>query len=103
MITPVVIEWAYTDGTKEVERIPAHIWMQNEQQATKVFIKDKQVASISLDPYKETADINESNGMWPVKEMPRRFQLFIQNPAPGRGQSSGGNSMQRALQQKKPD
>jgi len=103
MIMPVVIEWTYTDGTKEVERVPVRIWMQNEQQATKVFIKDKQVASISLDPYKETADINESNGRWPVKEMPSRFQLFNQVPAPNRGQSSGGNSMQRALQQKKPD
>ncbi|MEJ7827665.1 MAG: M1 family metallopeptidase [Segetibacter sp.] len=103
MIMPLIIEWTYIDGSKEVERIPVRIWMQNEQQATKVFIKDKQVASISLDPYKETADINESNGMWPVKEMPGRFQLFNQPPAAGRGQSSGGNSLQRALQQKKPD
>ena len=103
MIMPLIIEWTYTDGTKEVERIPVRIWMLNEQQVTKVFIKDKQVASISLDPYRETADINESNGMWPVKELPSRFQLFTQPPAPGRGQSTGINAMQRALQQKKPD
>jgi hypothetical protein len=103
MIMPLIIEWTYTDGTKEVERVPVHIWMHNEQQATKVFIKDKQVASISLDPNKETADINESNSMWPVKEMPSRFQLFSQPAAAGRGQSSVDNSMHRALQQKKPD
>lgn len=103
MIMPLIIEWTYTDGTKEVQRIPVRIWMLNEQQVTKVFIKDKQVASISLDPYKETADINESNSMWPVKEIPSRFQLFTQPPAAGRGQSSGINAMQRALQQKKPD
>ncbi len=103
MIMPLIIEWTYTDGTKEVERIPVRIWMLDEQQATKVFIKDKQVASISLDPFKETADINESNGLWPVKEMPSRFQLFTQPPASGRGQSTGSNAMQRALQQKKPD
>jgi hypothetical protein len=103
MIMPLIIEWTYTDGTKEVERVPVRIWMHNEQQATKVFIKDKQVASISLDPNKETADINESNSMWPVKEMPSRFQLFSQPAAAGRGQSSVDNSMHRALQQKKPD
>ncbi len=40
--------------------------------------------------------------MWPVKEMPGRFQLFNQPPVGGRGQSSGGNSIQRTLQQKKP-
>jgi hypothetical protein len=103
MIMPLIIEWTYKDGSKEVERIPVQIWLLNEQRATKVFIKDKEVASIRLDPFRETADINESNGIWPVKEMPSRFQLFKEAAAAARGQSTGGNSMQRAEQQKKPD
>jgi len=33
--------------------------------------------------------------MWPVKEMPGRFQLFKQAQAGARGASAGGNAMQR--------
>ena len=101
MLMPVILEWTYKDGTKEVERIPVTIWRQNEQEVTKVFVKDKEVTAIRLDPYKETADINEANGMWPVKELPNRFELFKQSQSASRGQSTGGNAFQQA-QQKKP-
>lgn len=97
MVMPVIIEWTFKDGSKEVDRLPAGIWRLNEKQFTKVFIKDKEVASIRLDPMRETADIDETNHQWPVKEMPTRFQLFKQSQGTGaRGQSTGGNSMQRA-------
>ena len=97
MVMPVIIEWTFKDGTKEMDHLPAGIWRLNEKQFTKVFVKEKEVASIRLDPMKETADIDESNQLWPLKEMPTRFQLFKQSQGSGaRGQSSGGNSMQRA-------
>ncbi|HEX8335045.1 MAG TPA: M1 family aminopeptidase, partial [Segetibacter sp.] len=98
MLMPLIIEWTYRDGTKEVEKIPVTVWRLNEKQVTKVFIKDKEVASVRLDPFRETADINEANQVWPLKEMPNRFQLFKQAQV-NRFQSSGGNSMQRAQQQ----
>jgi len=101
LVMPIIVEFTFKDGTKEVDRIPAGIWKLNEKQVTKVFIKDKEVASIRLDPMRETADINEENGMWPVKEMPSRFDLFRAGGGGARGQSGGGNSMQRA--QKAPD
>ncbi len=101
MVMPVIVEWTFKDGTKEVDRIPAGIWKLNEKQVTKVFIKDKEVAGIRLDPMRETADINEENGLWPIKEIPSKFELFKQAQGGGRGQSAGGNSMQR--QQKAPD
>lgn len=101
MVMPIIIEWTYKDGTKEVDRVPVTIWRLNEYKVTKVFVKDKEVASIRLDPMRETADIDESNNMWPVKEMPSRFTLFMQSQGGNpRGQSGGGNSMQRAQQQK---
>jgi hypothetical protein len=31
LIMPVIIEWTYADGTKEVEKIPAQIWRKNEK------------------------------------------------------------------------
>ena len=73
---PVIIEWTFADGTKEVERIPVEIWRKNEQKFTKVFMKTKEVTGIVIDPYKETADIDKSNNNWPVKELPTRFQVF---------------------------
>jgi len=79
LIMPVIIEWTYADGTKEVEKIPAQIWRKNEKGFTKVFIKDKQVTGIKLDPMRETADIDETNNKWPnnITE-PSKFTVFKQ-------------------------
>ncbi|RXK57704.1 M1 family peptidase [Lacibacter luteus] len=96
MVMPVIVEWTFKDGSKEVDRVPVSVWKLNEQKFTKVFIKDKEVAAIRIDPMRETADIDESNNLWPVKEMPSKFTLFRQGGGPARGASTGGNSMQRA-------
>ena len=76
MIMPVIIEWTYADGTRELETIPVAVWMKNEAGFTKVFQKSKAVSAIKLDPNRITADIDEQNGAWPVKEMPTKFQLY---------------------------
>jgi len=98
LVMPLIIEWTYTDGTKEVDRISAYIWRKNEQKVSKVFAKTKEVKSIKLDPYRETADIDEDNNSWPRSFTPSRFELFKQQSLP-RGVTSGGNPMQQ--QQKK--
>lgn len=98
LVMPVIIQWTFTDGTKEVETVPAYIWRKNESKFTKVFGKDKMVASIQVDPYRETADINEGNNMWPRTAVPSKFELF-KSEAPVRGASTGGNPMQRAAKQ----
>lgn len=79
LVMPVIIEWTFEDGSKEVERVPVEIWRKNEEKFTKVFVKKKEVTSIIIDPNKETADIDESNNNWPIKELPTRFQLFKQH------------------------
>ena len=96
-VMPVIIEWTFADGTKEIDRISAYVWRLNEYNFTKVFAKDKQVVSVRLDPYRETADIDEDNNYWPRQSVPSRFELFRQE-APVRGASTGGNPMQRARQ-----
>jgi hypothetical protein len=70
LVMPIIIEWTFADGTKEVERVPVEIWRKNEDKVTKVFVKNKEVTAIILDPYKETADIDEANNSFPV----RRFR-----------------------------
>jgi hypothetical protein len=94
---PIIVEWTFKDGTKQVDRIPVTIWRSNEKQVAKVFMKDQEVTAIRLDPNKETADINEANGQWPVKEMPSRFQLYKSGQQGARGGGgAGGNAMQKA-------
>ncbi|MEL6562060.1 MAG: M1 family metallopeptidase [Bacteroidota bacterium] len=76
LVMPVIIEWTYEDGTKEVERIPAEIWRQNEQEVTRVFVKDKRVTNIVLDPNKETADTDVSDNIFPRKKVDSKFDQF---------------------------
>lgn len=96
LVMPLIIEWTYVDGTKEVERIPAYIWRKNEEHITKAFMKDKEVVQIRLDPYRETADTDEDNNYFPRVSKPSRFELFRWGGGGVRGQSTGSNPMQRA-------
>jgi len=65
LIMPVTIEWQYTDGTSEIERLPAEIWNLNEYQVEKTFVKDKEVSQINLDPNLEYADTDMTNNSFP--------------------------------------
>lgn len=76
LVMPVIIEWTYRDGSKEVERIPAEIWRINETTITKVFVKDKEVAHVVIDPLKETSDINTEDNVFPRIAQPTRFDEF---------------------------
>ena len=97
LVMPVIIEWTYKDGSKEVERIDAQVWRKNETKITKSFMKSKEVASIKLDPMKETADINEANNTWNVTAEPSKFQLYKARTAAARGAAGGSNPMQKEI------
>ncbi|MBS1950352.1 MAG: M1 family metallopeptidase [Bacteroidetes bacterium] len=73
LVTPIVIEWTYQDGSKEIEKLPAEIWRLNENEVTKVFVKDKQVTNIVVDPNAELADVNTSNNSFPKKTTDSKF------------------------------
>lgn len=94
-VMPVIIQWNYADGSKEIDRINAYIWRKDEKEVTKTFMKSKKVASILLDPYKETCDINEKNNTWNINTEPTKFEVFKVKSAV-RGQSVGENPMQKA-------
>jgi hypothetical protein len=76
LVMPVIIEWTYADGTTEYEKIPAEIWRMNEKEVTKVFVKDKEVVSIVIDPNKEIADTDAEDNFFPRKENVSRFDQF---------------------------
>lgn len=98
LVMPIILEWTYKDGSKEIERIPVQVWRKNEKNVIKTFLKDKEVASIKLDPYRETADIDESNNSFGEIPQPSKFKVFKQKqnvqPAPGI------NPMQKAKEKK---
>lgn len=75
LVMPVILEWEYADGTKEVEYIPAEIWRTHDD-VTKMFVKRKEVKSVVLDPFLETADCDLNNNAWPPRMVPTRFDIF---------------------------
>jgi hypothetical protein len=91
LVTPLIFEFTFKDNTEKIIRIPAEVWRLNEKQISKVFIFDKEVTSIRLDPFLETADVNLSNNSWPAYKQPSRYQLFKQ-------QGFKGNLMQRQIE-----
>ncbi len=95
LVMPIIVEFTYKDGTKEIDRIPAHIWRLNEKSTSKFYMLDKEVVAIQIDPLKETADIDESNNTWGAAALqPSKFELFKQKQTLSRGQSDGENPMQ---------
>ena len=78
LVMPVTIEWKYTDGTSEIDRLPATIWRLNEYEVQKTFIKDKQVQEVNLDPNFEFADTDMNNNSFPKVESQSQFDKFKQ-------------------------
>jgi len=100
LVMPIIIQWIYEDGSKEIERMNVNLWRKNEKQVFKTYMKTKKVIAIQLDPYKETADINEKNNTWNIKAEPSKFDIFKTKAAPVRGQRKGNNPMQKVKEKK---
>ncbi|MFN3875880.1 MAG: hypothetical protein ACK4L7_08220, partial [Flavobacteriales bacterium] len=75
LVMPLILEWEYADGTKEIDRIPAEIWRTSDE-ISKVFVKRKEAKGVTLDPFLETADCDLSNNSWPPRMVPTRFDVF---------------------------
>ena len=95
LVMPLIVEFEYEDGEREVRRIPAEIWKMSEPTVTKVFVTDRPAVRITLDPYMETADVDMGNNVWPPRPEPTRFEVFQGYGYGGYG-GGGENPMQRA-------
>jgi len=84
LVMPLILRFNFTDNTDEVIRIPAEIWKRNDKEVTKVFFFEKEVGSIELDPFLETADCELEDNHWPRKQVPSRFDLFEEKKGWGR-------------------
>jgi hypothetical protein len=79
LVSPVIIEWTFKDGSKEIERIPAEIWRTNESEVKKIFVKEKEVVNIVIDPNFETADVNTTDNVFPKKPVESKFDQLKKN------------------------
>ena len=95
LVMPIILEFTFKDGTQEIVRIPAEIWKRNSEKIKKVFILDKELVNIKLDPFLETADVDLNNNYWPPRNEPTRFQLYKSN------EEKIENPMQRSIRAKK--
>jgi len=71
---PLIVEFAYADGTKEIVSYPAEIWRKNDAEVKRVISSDKELVGITVDPNLETADIDTSNNSWPKAEEGSEFE-----------------------------
>jgi hypothetical protein len=76
LVMPIIIEWTFKDGSKEIEKIPAEIWRNNEKTVTKVFLKAKEVTDIKLDPKEETSDIKTDDNVFPRSASGNKFDAI---------------------------
>lgn len=77
LVMPVIIEFTLADDSQIVDYLPAEIWRKNEEEFSKVFAFNQEVISFKIDPFRETADINESNNSWPREVQMTRFEQFM--------------------------
>lgn len=90
LVMPIIVEFTFSDGTSEVQKIPAEIWRKDYKKVSKVFPFTKAVTNIEIDPFLETADTDRSNNYYPSRAEVSRFDLFQ-----SRSRGAGENPMQR--------
>ena len=88
LVMPIIIRAHFEDNSTETYTFPAEVWRQNSKQFDKLIVTDKKLASLELDPKRQTADVEENNNFWPEKFVPSRFKLFKE--------STKKNDMQKA-------
>lgn len=94
LVMPIILEFTFVDNSTEKVHIPAEIWKMNHKNVSKLFIFEKELKEINLDPNLETADVDRSNNYWPPRIEKNRFTLFKEK------QMQRENEMQRAKRAK---
>ena len=92
---PIIVEFEFEDGSKERQQIPAEIWRFDAKTIQKVFIVNKPLKAVHIDPNLETADINTRNNSWPRQIDNGSFKLEKSEPKNRYAPTDGENEMQR--------
>jgi hypothetical protein len=76
LVMPIILQISYSDGSQEMMRIPAEIWRYSPGQVNKLIARDKEIVSVEVDPFWETADVDLSNNHYPRKFTPSRLEIY---------------------------
>lgn len=64
LVMPIHLEITFDDGSKEMVRLPADVWRNNEREFVYGFFSDKRIQQVVLDPLEAFVDINRENNTW---------------------------------------
>ncbi|MDA0741480.1 MAG: M1 family metallopeptidase [Bacteroidetes bacterium] len=96
LIMPLVLRFTLEDGTEEVKRIPAEVWLKNEDEFTKWFNFTQPVVQITLDPFLEMADTDRSDNYWPAMQEPNKFDVYSRGATSRWERNGRSNPMRKA-------
>ncbi|MDA1266207.1 MAG: M1 family metallopeptidase [Planctomycetota bacterium] len=80
LVTPVVLEAHFEDGSTHEYRIPAELWNTESGSVKKLLVTHQPVASVVLDPHLETADADLTNNRFPRTIGETRIKLGPDGP-----------------------
>ena len=96
LIMPLVLRFTLEDGQEEVVRIPAEVWLKNEDEFTKWFNFTQPVVQITLDPFLEMADTDRSDNYWPALQEPNKFDVYSRGATSRWDRNGRSNPMREA-------
>ena len=78
LVSPILLQIDFADGSQEKVHIPAEIWRRNSHQVRKLFVYDKgtEITQITVDPNWETGDADIENNYYPRRIIPSRVEAF---------------------------
>ncbi|MCP4272858.1 MAG: M1 family metallopeptidase [Gammaproteobacteria bacterium] len=76
LVMPIILGMTFTDGSTEEIRLPAEIWRRSPSNIRKLFVFEKELKQIEVDPNWETADVDIENNHYPRKIIKSRLQMF---------------------------
>ena len=84
LVMPIILEMTFTDGSSDMMRIPAEIWRRTPKAVSKLIITDKELASVTVDPRWETADVDTQNNHYPRQIIKSRIESYKSKPRSGK-------------------
>ena len=72
---PLPLEVTYESGRTQLITLPAEVWKLDSEKYSKMLVSEDAVVRVELDPFREIADADRTNNMYPPEIMEGRFQV----------------------------
>ena len=96
---PLPLEIHDADGGVEEVMLPVEIWKQDPTVATKLFVGTTPIERVVLDPYRELADADRTNNVFPPEVMLGRFKVNPRSKRSNPMQAAGANEGRQDVMQ----